>query len=219
MLVGPGLYAIVGAPVGGRPGFAYSAAFRALNAEGATWTFEHLDAFLADPAVAVPGTRMGLGAIADERARAAVIAYLRTLAAEPVPLPGGPGNAVGPGLPAVSFTAAQADAGRDLYRLQDCVRCHGPALRGIVDVREEGVGQGDGPAIVGPAFASRWFDEPVARLFEALVRRKPMAAPGTPAPEAYANLLAFILAENGFLPREVALPAAADQLEGVGYGR
>lgn len=76
---GPNLFGIVGRLVGGVDGFTYSDPFVALNAEGETWTTEFLDAFLTNPAEAVPGNRMPFGGIADDTARADLIAYLATL--------------------------------------------------------------------------------------------------------------------------------------------
>src|SRR5215218_5708320 len=44
--VGPNLYNVVGREKGSHPGFSYSAA---LKSKGGTWTFEELDAFIANP--------------------------------------------------------------------------------------------------------------------------------------------------------------------------
>ena len=47
----------------------------ALKASGITWSRDTLDAYLAAPMTAVPGTRMATG-VRDAEARAAIIAYL-----------------------------------------------------------------------------------------------------------------------------------------------
>src|SRR5690606_16679467 len=107
---GPNLYDIVGAVIGGKEGFNYSVAFRNLNADGAIWTYDRLDAFLQSPAAAIPGTRMGFAGVADISDRAAIIAYLRTLAPELYPLAVDAGTEVGApreGLEPVTFTIAQ----------------------------------------------------------------------------------------------------------------
>ena len=83
---GPNLYGVVYGPVGGKEGFTYSPAFATLHDQGAIWTYAGLDAFLANPQAAVPGTTMPFGGIADATDRANLIAYVRTLAAEPVPV-------------------------------------------------------------------------------------------------------------------------------------
>jgi cytochrome c len=83
--VGPNLYGIVDDEKGhGRNGFNFSAA---MKAKGGKWTYEDLDKFLANPKAFVPGTAMGFAGISKDSERADVIAYLRTLADTPVPLP------------------------------------------------------------------------------------------------------------------------------------
>ena len=74
-------------------GFNYSSAFQDKGKEGFTWTFEHLDAFLTDPRTDIPGTAMSFAGIKKPDERADVIAYLRTLSDNPVPLPAAPAPA------------------------------------------------------------------------------------------------------------------------------
>ena len=45
--------------------------------------------FLASPKAYAPGTKMSFAGISKDAERADVIAYLRTLADDPAPLPGG----------------------------------------------------------------------------------------------------------------------------------
>ncbi len=52
-----------------------------------TWTFEFLDQFLTSPFIAVLGTRMGFGGVADPMERANVIAWLRLQYDAPVRTP------------------------------------------------------------------------------------------------------------------------------------
>ena len=73
--VGPALVGIVGGPKAAVPGYAYSAA---LKAKGGAWTPKELDAYLAAPSTAIPGTKMPIGQ-PDAAKRAAVIAYLKTV--------------------------------------------------------------------------------------------------------------------------------------------
>lgn len=77
--VGPALFAVVGRPVATHEGFAYSAAMRRKAEGGAHWDEAALDAFLAAPAQAVPGTIMSFPGLPDARQRADLIAWLRTL--------------------------------------------------------------------------------------------------------------------------------------------
>ncbi len=83
--VGPNLWGIVGANHARAAGFNYSAANRALADK--PWDYEALNAFLARPNTAMPGTRMAFAGINNAQQRANVIAYLRSLDANPKPLP------------------------------------------------------------------------------------------------------------------------------------
>jgi cytochrome c len=85
--VGPNLYNIVGGPMAHQAGFAYSDAILQKKADGATWTFENLDHFLASPKAFIPGTKMTFIGVKKGDERADVIDYLRTLSPNPVPLP------------------------------------------------------------------------------------------------------------------------------------
>jgi cytochrome c len=83
-MVGPDLYGIVGAPIAGTPGYAFSAALKKV---GGSWDYAKLDAWLTNPQSFAPGTTMSYAGIAQPRMRANVIDYLRTLADKPEPLP------------------------------------------------------------------------------------------------------------------------------------
>ncbi|HET7716832.1 MAG TPA: c-type cytochrome [Bauldia sp.] len=85
--VGPNLWGIVGANVLHEADFDYSDALRQKGEEGMTWTFENLDHFLENPKGFIPGTLMTFPGIKNPQDRADVIAYLRTLSDNPVPLP------------------------------------------------------------------------------------------------------------------------------------
>jgi len=82
--VGPNLYAIVGAKHAHTEGFGYS---DGLKAKVGNWTYEELNAWLKKPAAFSPGTRMAFAGINSDKQRADVIAYLRSLAKTPAPLP------------------------------------------------------------------------------------------------------------------------------------
>ena len=83
--VGPNLFGVLNEKKGeGRGGFNFSAA---MKAKGGTWTYDDLNKFLTNPKAFVPGTAMGFAGIAKDSERADVIAYLRTLADNPAPLP------------------------------------------------------------------------------------------------------------------------------------
>jgi cytochrome c len=88
--VGPNLFGIVMNHAAHMEGFKYSAAMMEKNAEGMQWTFEELDRFLENPKAEVPGTAMAFAGLKKPDERANVVAYLRTLADSPVPMPEAP---------------------------------------------------------------------------------------------------------------------------------
>lgn len=82
--VGPNLWGILNRPVASVGGFNYSAA---MKAKGGNWSYADLNKYLTNPRAAVPGTNMSFAGIARDSQRADVIAYLRSLADSPAPLP------------------------------------------------------------------------------------------------------------------------------------
>lgn len=86
--VGPNLWGIVDRPVASHEGFSYSSAMQDFSNGGQEkWTFDHLNHFLIKPKALVPGTAMGFAGLKKDSDRADLIAYLRTLSDNPVPLP------------------------------------------------------------------------------------------------------------------------------------
>ncbi len=83
--IGPNLWGIVGSKPAEVPGYSFSDAMKAR--EDKPWTYEALSDFLAAPRSFVPGTKMTFAGLPKVEDRADVIAYLRTLADSPLPLP------------------------------------------------------------------------------------------------------------------------------------
>ena len=83
--VGPNLWGVVGAAHAHADGFNYSPGMRAMHDK--PWDYEALNAFLVRPAGAVQGTRMAFAGLRNTQQRADLIAYLRSLDANPKPLP------------------------------------------------------------------------------------------------------------------------------------
>lgn len=81
--VGPNLYGIVGRKAAQVAGFAYSEPMKAHP----EWTYEELAKFVHNPRGVVPGTKMVFAGVEDPAELADLLAYLRTLADSPVPLP------------------------------------------------------------------------------------------------------------------------------------
>lgn len=82
--IGPPLWGVVGRPKGSVAGFDYSAG---MKAKGGNWTFEDINTFITNPAAYVSGTKMTFAGEPDAAKRADILAYLRTLSDNPVPLP------------------------------------------------------------------------------------------------------------------------------------
>lgn len=82
--IGPNLYGIVGAPHAHMQGYAYS---EALKSKQGPWTYSELYQWLKKPSAYAPGTKMTFVGVPDPKDRADIIAYLRSLSANPEPLP------------------------------------------------------------------------------------------------------------------------------------
>ena len=82
--VGPNLFGVVNTKMGAKDGFSYSSA---LTDMGGAWDYVSLNGFLAKPKAFMPGTKMSFAGIKKVGDRAAVIAYLRSLADAPASLP------------------------------------------------------------------------------------------------------------------------------------
>ena len=81
---GPNLWGIVGAAGAQNSSFKYSSA---LSSAGITWDYETLDGFLAKPSKYLKGTNMSFIGVKKPADRAAVIAYLNSNSASPLPAP------------------------------------------------------------------------------------------------------------------------------------
>ena len=82
--VGPNQWDIVGRKKASHEGFSYSSA---LQAKGGEWTYEDIDHMIFKPQAYVKGTKMAFVGIPKEQERADLIAFLRSMADTPKPLP------------------------------------------------------------------------------------------------------------------------------------
>lgn len=83
--IGPNLWGVVGGSHAHASDYAYSTAMKALA--GKTWDYEALNAFLTNPKVVVPGTKMAFAGLSKTTDRVNIIAYLRTLSDSPLAIP------------------------------------------------------------------------------------------------------------------------------------
>lgn len=84
---GPNLFGVVGRAVASHAGFTFSEALRAHAAAAPTWTYDELDAFIANPQRHVPGTAMTYGGLRNAEDRANLIAWLRSQGSEGYAIP------------------------------------------------------------------------------------------------------------------------------------
>src|SRR5262245_11796893 len=85
-----------------------------------------------------------------------------------------------------TYTSAQATQGKQAYE-KACSACHGASLD-------------DGefaPPLKGVDFRLRWGGKPVEALFDQVTRTMPPGSPGSMGDETYAQLLAYVIQENG----------------------
>lgn len=82
--VGPNLNGVVTRKLASGA-FGYS---DALKGKGGEWTYDNLDHWIANPKGFAAGNKMSYGGDKDAADRANIIAFLRTQAANPAPLPG-----------------------------------------------------------------------------------------------------------------------------------
>jgi mono/diheme cytochrome c family protein len=94
-----------------------------------------------------------------------------------------------------SFTQEQADRGEAEYA-HNCLDCHGSRLDN---------GEFGGPPLKGSSFARHWDAGNVAALFGFMKAKMPPDRPGQLNDETYADLIAYILGENGFAPGDKEL--------------
>lgn len=128
--LGPNLHGLVGRDIASVPGFRYS---DTLLAEEGNWTLARLNAFLARPRLATPGTHMPFRGILSPHDREDLLAYLVEVQTGKTPEPD-------PGLIRDFLNRGDAARGHNLFR--PCSVCHnadaaaghkiGPNLAGVV---------------------------------------------------------------------------------------
>jgi len=82
--IGPNLHDAFGRAVASHGGFEYS---EGMQAHGGNWDYIALNDFLRSPATVVRGTKMAFAGLRNDEERVAMIAYLRSISPNNVPLP------------------------------------------------------------------------------------------------------------------------------------
>jgi hypothetical protein len=102
------------------------------------------------------------------------------------------------------YTKAQAERGRASY-FAACASCHGTQLQGDTDA----------PDLSGNAFLRRWNDRSVGALFTFTESQMPVGRPRSLGATGYADVIAHILAANGFPEGQQELPANGSVLDKI----
>ena len=100
--IGPALHGVMGKPHGVHPGFAYSAALKAVPGN---WDFEGMNAWLLKPSAYAKGTKMNFAGLSKPEDRANIIAYLNAQGSN-LPLPAAPAATAAPAAAAAAESAA-----------------------------------------------------------------------------------------------------------------
>jgi len=102
------------------------------------------------------------------------------------------------------YTKEQAARGKARY-FASCAVCHGGLLQG----------DSDSPELAGTSFMKRWGDQSVGTLFAFAMSQMPAGRPGSLGVQGYADVIAHILATNGFPDGQRELPANGSVLDGI----
>ena len=102
------------------------------------------------------------------------------------------------------FTAEQAMRGEAAYE-RDCATCH------LADL----LGDGIAPALAGAAFDFRWSDLSVGDMFVAIRATMPQGAPASLSPQAYADIVSYMLQRNDFPAGDDELPTDEAALNAI----
>ena len=103
------------------------------------------------------------------------------------------------------YTSAQAERGRSTFETS-CAGCHRPDLSG----RGPAI-----PALRGESFTGERHGTSVGELYERVRTTMPPGRPASLSPEAYADVVAYLLSANAFPPGTSELPPHEESLHGI----
>jgi quinoprotein glucose dehydrogenase len=103
------------------------------------------------------------------------------------------------------YSTAQAERGETI-NAEECSRCHSASLLG---------GESGAPSLVGDAFRGKWHGLTLADLYERIRATMPADSPGRLRKADYVDVLALILAANGYPPGEKDLQADIATLRAI----
>jgi mono/diheme cytochrome c family protein len=105
-----------------------------------------------------------------------------------------------------TFTAEQAERGHAVYS-RNCTDCHGTTLDN---------GEFGGPVLKGGFFRQKWAAGGVGALYSFTKGLMPPDRPGALTDQNYADLIAYILSNNGYTAGDKELPADPSALQNMG---
>ncbi len=86
-MTGPAMWDVMGRAVAAIDEYGYSSAMEDYAEGGVVWGFENMYAYLERPSAYVPGTAMSFAGLRDQEDRINLLAYMRSLSANPIDLP------------------------------------------------------------------------------------------------------------------------------------
>ncbi len=111
------------------------------------------------------------------------------------------GVATAGSLMAAGFTAEQAESGQTEYA-QQCAQCHGVRLEGT-----------EAPGLLGQDVMGNW--DTAGGLYDFISVAMPPAQPGQLGEDAYLNIVAFIMRENGAQAGDEPMVADEEKLAAI----
>jgi len=106
------------------------------------------------------------------------------------------------------YTEDQAKQGKTEYS-QSCSGCHMDDLSG----------SGQAPPLAGDAFSQYWDGRTVADLFDLTRTTMPLDKPDSLTPEAYLDMVAFMLQANSYPPGKEPLKNDPEALKNIVIGK
>ena len=104
------------------------------------------------------------------------------------------------------YTEAQATRGQGEFA-QNCAACHGSGL----------TGNGEAPALVGAEFISDWAGLTLGDLFDRIRNTMPQDNPGKLSRDVYADILAYVLKENGYPAGQKDMDRRSEYLKAIAF--
>ena len=133
---------------------------------------------------------------------AAIIGVLTGAILGNVPVANAQGQSIWDGI----YTEPQAQRGATLYE-NGCAECHGESLEG---------GEME-PSLMGGEFMWGWSGQSVGDLFERIRLSMPPGEPSALSRQEKADVVAFLLAQNGVPAGDVELADRASALGGIAF--